>query len=77
MTTDKELTYTEVQELLGKQYCYFCGAVITRTYVGVVFDANHDDNGNPRPQILNENGTQHLCAARQACKSYYREEDFN
>jgi hypothetical protein len=76
MTTDK---LTD-DELMFSSFCYFCGGVITRTYVGVVFDANHD-NGNPRPQILNEDGiTQHLCAARQAVKSsssYYYKQDFN
>ncbi len=62
-------------ELMFSNFCYFCGVKITMSYVGVLFDT--DPNSHPKPQILNIDGTQHLCAAHQAVKYYYKSEDFN
>ena len=61
MTTDK---LTD-DELLYSNHCYYCGTRIVMSYVGVVFDTD-PDSPHPKPQILNIDGTQHSCAARQA-----------
>jgi hypothetical protein len=62
--TDKELTD---DSLMYDNFCYYCGTRIVMSYVGVVFDTNSDlDSPLPKPQMMNIDGTQHLCAARQA-----------
>jgi hypothetical protein len=65
-----ELTEPEVQELLRRQYCYYCGAVVEISYVGVVF--NNNSGVRPRPQVLNPDKTPHKCASKKAGRELER-----
>jgi hypothetical protein len=64
--TDKEPTITD-DSLMHDHFCWFCGTRVVMSYVGVIFDTSGDpDSPLPKQQMLNIDGTQHYCAARQA-----------
>jgi hypothetical protein len=65
---DGEDLSPELQQLLGQQFCFYCARPVTVSYVSEKVVFNNSKNFQPRPEIMNPDGTRHSCLARAAVK---------